>query len=538
MIGTLMLRAPATSVVLLVLLAAAGCPDDGARGNPALTFTPTAGASMDGSGTGDPGDDDGPGPGDDDGDGDGDPSAGDETGPCPVGTEGCACFQGGACEAALDCVEGTCTAVAACANGRVEEGEDCDDGNVRGGDGCEGDCTFSPGASAITAGASHTCVLLHSGAVRCWGDGFGGRLGYGDERVIGDDESPVDAGDVPVGGVATAISAGGQHTCALLEGGAVRCWGLGQEGRLGYGNLASIGDDEEPASAGDVPLGAPAQAIAAGGSHTCAVLMDATVRCWGSSLSGKLGVPGSGEIGDDEPASAAAVVQIGGAAASVDLGISHTCATRTDGVALCWGSGGFGRLGYASTADVGDDETPASVGAIDLGGADVAFAGAGASHSCVLTAVGGVHCFGFNDYGQLGHGDTLEIGDNEPPIGPVMFGQAIAEIGLGGDHACARTDAGDVWCWGRGNFGQLGQGSLDNIGDGETPASVGPVDLGGSAVAIAVGGGHSCALLQGGGVRCWGAAGFGQLGTGSTEAVGDDETPASVPEVDFDEGME
>lgn len=513
------------------VLAAAACPDDGARSNPILTFPPTASATSDGSGSMSTDDDGGPGPeGDDDGD---DTSTAGDTGPCSVGTQGCPCFQGGACEAALECIDGTCTAVAACADGRVEGLEECDDGNVRGGDGCEADCTFTPGAAAITAGASHTCVLLHSGAVRCWGDGFGGRLGYGDERVIGDDESPVDAGDVPVGGVVTAISAGGQHTCALLEGGAVRCWGLGAEGRLGYGNVVSIGDDEQPASAGDVPLGNAAESVAAGGSHTCAVLVDASLRCWGSSLSGKLGVPGSGEIGDDEPASAAAVVQIGGAAGSVDLGISHTCVVRTDDVALCWGSGSFGRLGYASIADVGDDETPASVGAIDLGGATIADAEAGASHSCLLTAVGGVHCVGFNDYGQLGYGNTLEIGDNEPPIGPIMFGSPIVEIDLGGDHGCARTDGGDVHCWGRGDFGQLGHADTQNIGDDELPASVGPVDIGGPAVAIAVGGGHACAVLEGGAVRCWGAGGLGQLGSGSTEAVGDDETPASVPEVDF-----
>jgi cysteine-rich repeat protein len=526
------MRAPATAASLLLLGLSSGCPDEGARSDPALTFTPTASAGMDGSGSAEADDDGGPSPDDDGGDGDGD-SIGDDTGPCTVGTEGCPCFQGGACEAAFECVDEVCTSVAACANGRVEGLEECDDGNVRGGDGCEADCTFTPGAAAISAGASHTCVLLHSGAVRCWGDGFAGRLGYGDERVIGDDESPVDAGDIALGGVATAIAAGGSHTCAILEGGAVRCWGNGESGRLGYGNTESIGDDEDPEAAGDVPLGSAAEAISAGGSHTCALLVDGSVRCWGSAVSGKLGVPGSGDIGDDEPASAAAVVQLGGHAATVDLGVNHTCATRADGAALCWGSGGFGRLGIGTTADVGDDETPVSVGPIDLGGATIAFAGAGASHSCVRTAVGGVHCFGFNDFGQLGHADTLEIGDNEPPIGPLALGAAISEIGLGGDHACARSEAGDVICWGRGNFGQLGYGNVDNVGDGETPASVGPVDLGGAATAIAVGGGHSCALLQSGAVRCWGAAGFGQIGTGNTDMVGDDETPASVPEVDF-----
>jgi alpha-tubulin suppressor-like RCC1 family protein len=95
---------------------------------------------------------------------------------------------------------------------------------------------------------------METGAVRCWGQAGEGQLGYGNTRTIGDDLTPAVAGDVDVGGIAIQLTTGGEHTCALLESGSVRCWGNGEYGQLGYGNVESIGDDETPSSAGDVPV--------------------------------------------------------------------------------------------------------------------------------------------------------------------------------------------------------------------------------------------------------------------------------------------
>ena len=106
----------------------------------------------------------------------------------------------------------------------------------------------------IVAGFYHTCALLEGGMVRCWGIGVNGQLGYANQNHIGDDETPASTGDVNVGGTVVQITAGGYHTCALLEGDAARCWGAGAFGRLGYGNTNNIGDDESPASAGDVDV--------------------------------------------------------------------------------------------------------------------------------------------------------------------------------------------------------------------------------------------------------------------------------------------
>ena len=97
----------------------------------------------------------------------------------------------------------------------------------------------------------NTCALLDSGGVRCWG---GGILGYGNMDNIGDDELPYTAGDIDIGGDVVQISADGTSTCVLLDTGRIRCWGGGSDGALGYGNTEHIGDDETPASAGDVPI--------------------------------------------------------------------------------------------------------------------------------------------------------------------------------------------------------------------------------------------------------------------------------------------
>ena len=112
-------------------------------------------------------------------------------------------------------------------------------------------------ATAISAGDFHTCAVLDDGSVRCWGFGEDGRLGYGNETDIGDDESPGSVGPVNLGmgRTAMAISAGGAHTCAVLDNGKVLCWGFGEDGRLGYGDEATIGDDEPPGIVAPVDLG-------------------------------------------------------------------------------------------------------------------------------------------------------------------------------------------------------------------------------------------------------------------------------------------
>lgn len=397
----------------------------------------------------------------------------------------------------------------------------------------------------VTAGTGHTCVLLASGAVRCWGSGFFGVLGYGNTDDIGDDESPSTAGNVDVGGRVVQIVAGDRHTCALLAGGNVRCWGSdgARPGVLGYGrseSLRAVGDDETPASVGDVNVGGRVVKLAAGDAHTCAVLDTGAVRCWGSGSSGSLGYGNTQSIGDNEHPAAAGDVNVGGSVTQIDAGSMHTCALLSTNRVRCWGYG-YAGLGYGNTSTIGDDELPFTAGDLDLGGT-ATHVSAGLAHTCARLSDGAVRCWGLGPgllfdntpYGSaLGYGHANSIGDDEAPAsaGDVNVGGPVAQVEAGTFRTCAVLATGSVRCWGRAAPYSLGYGNLNTIGDNETPAAAGDIALGAPATQVRVGGWHMCARVSSGQVRCWGYNRFGELGYAHTRVIGDDELPATAGDV-------
>lgn len=395
------------------------------------------------------------------------------------------------------------------------------------------------GGDTLATGFSHTCALLDTGDVRCWGQGSLGQLGYGNTDNIGDDELPNTVGTVAVGGTVTQIALGMQHTCALLDTGNVRCWGEGAHGRLGYGNSSRIGDNETPATAGDVNVGGTVVQVTAGGFHTCALLDTEDVRCWGSSYYGQLGYGNTDNIGDNEAPATAGDVDVGGTVVQIVAGYEHTCALMDTGAVRCWGRNQYGQLGYGHTNLIGDDETPASAGDVNVGGTVVQIS-AGESFTCALLDTGEVRCWGLaGTVGALGYGNTDTIGDDELPntAGPVNLGLGAfaTQISVQYGHTCALLASSDIICWGNGYFGRLGYGNTRHIGDNEHPSSAGLVDVGASVAELALGMGvHTCAMLVGGGARCWGAGGYGRLGYGNTTSIGDNEVPSSVGTVPYD----
>jgi alpha-tubulin suppressor-like RCC1 family protein len=405
------------------------------------------------------------------------------------------------------------------------------------------DSTESIAVQVIT-GDQHTCAVMLTGRIRCWGDNWCRYLGYpNDDWHIGDNEDPASAGDIDVGGGAiVAAAAGNFHTCALLKGGAVRCWGS-----MLFTPFENF--DEPPSSADDVDVGGPVIAIAARGYRTCVIMEGGGVRCWGRGsaydvdygvLSGPLGYGNEEELA--EPASAGDI-DVGGPAVALAVGDTHTCVVLEGGSVRCWGAAfsnesGFpgahdlpGRLGYGNNESIGDDETPASAGDVDVGGSVVALA-AGLFHTCALLDGGTVRCWGA---AALGYGNGQVIGDDEAPAtaGDVPLGGSAIAIGAGSWHTCAILEDGHVRCWGSGQRGKLGYGNVNDVGYSNTPADVGDVEVGGTAIAIAGGFSHTCALVEGSVIRCWGFGEFGQLGYGNELDIGDDETPASAGDVHY-----
>ncbi|HET6585081.1 MAG TPA: hypothetical protein VFG69_16605, partial [Nannocystaceae bacterium] len=418
-----------------------------------------------------------------------------------------------------------------CGDGVVDDGEDCDDGDGVDGDGCDADCTDSE-TIVVATGGEHTCALLDTGLVRCWGEAGTGALGLGNLADIGDDELPGVVDPVELDGVAVRLATGYRHSCALLDGGAVRCWGEGQFAQLGTGALANIGDDELPTAIAPVDVGGPATQLVTGFFHTCVVLEGGDVRCWGAGIDGQLGYGNTDSIGDDELPSAVGPVDTGGAVVQLATGLHHTCALLEGGDVRCWGASAEGQLGYGTTESFGDDEPASAAGLVDVGGTVTQIV-AGGFHTCALLEGGAVRCWGRGLQGQLGYGSIATIGDDELPsaVGPVDTDGIVTQLAAGYFHTCALLDSGAVRCWGFGGFGELGTADTIDIGDDELPTAVAPVDVGGDVVQIATTNDHVCALLDTTGLRCWGLGASGRLGYGDSDDIGDDEAPSAAGDV-------
>jgi alpha-tubulin suppressor-like RCC1 family protein len=388
--------------------------------------------------------------------------------------------------------------------------------------GFSGDASGPRTIVQLEAGEYATCAVLSDGGLRCWGD-----LEYGE--LIGDNELPREAGDLPTGAPVAQVAIAENRMCVRYVAGNVRCWGDNALGFVGYGHKRRV--DGPPIELPDVDLGGPASMITAGARHFCALLESGDVRCWGNNGSGQLGLGHSEIVGDNETPAEEDPVAIGGLVLHMAAGFSHTCVALEGGLLRCWGANAFGQLGYGHEEPVGDDETPAQEGYVNVGGEVVAIA-SGFAHTCALLQGGAVRCWGVST--QLGiPGTSDDVGDNEDPAtsGTTDIGGVAEQLVAANYFTCAVRGDQRVVCWGAAGSGRLGYGSSDdNVGDDETPAEQGPVTLGGDAAAISTGAGertHSCVLLESGDVRCWGENGRAQLGLGHLEDVGDNETPDS-----------
>jgi alpha-tubulin suppressor-like RCC1 family protein len=390
------------------------------------------------------------------------------------------------------------------------------------------------GVNNIRAGESHTCALLSTGDVRCWGRPTYGQLGYGNSFPVGADANspqypyPYSAGNVPLMGKATKIAVGLNHTCALLDTGFVRCWGVNNFGQLGLNSMQNVGDAEPITNFGYVSLGGIATSISAGYNHTCALMDTGNVRCWGYNGHGQLGYGNTENVGDNEQAHRYGDVEVGAPVKDIVAGGNHTCVITTTNKVRCWGYNGHGQLGLNNTTTVGNNDKPSLAADVNLGGGNPVQLSAGGNHTCALIDNGYVRCWGYNGHGQLGYGNTST---RWTPGGDVVTGSKVLQVTTGGDYTCALLNTGTIKCWGYGYYGQLGYGDRNSQYSPVTTAG-GNVDLSGAtAYRVATGLSHTCALLSTGAARCWGRNNFGQLGYGSTTDIGDTELPSVVGDI-------
>jgi alpha-tubulin suppressor-like RCC1 family protein len=299
-----------------------------------------------------------------------------------------------------------------------------------------------PGAAeAVTAGQRHTCALLTSGQVLCWGWNHLGQLANGElEGVRGP--------QLAVGEHAfSSIDAGWNHTCGISEGRTL-CWGAGAQGRLGNGGYEDRGTPVEVA--GDTAF----VQVTAGGLHTCGLAVDGVAYCWGLNHAGQLGTG----VAESSPVP----VQVAGGDrfTSLAAGFHHTCGVLVGGGLKCWGSNVFGELGNGGLEAAGlpGSLVPGPVGFTD----GMVRVDAGAHFTCSSLANGDTACWGRGVEGQLGAG--MAYSHSWPQriagvAGPNRGGGdlPISKLALGVQHTCGLSQ-GAIYCWGTGPHGELGSG--------------------------------------------------------------------------------
>lgn len=283
-----------------------------------------------------------------------------------------------------------------------------------------------------------------------------------------------------------ALAVGSNHSCLLLSDGSVKCWGSNSKGQVGH----AFSGIKEVSSLSDV------KAIAAGYQHSCALLNSGTVKCWGLNA--------KGQLGNNSNTDSAWPVDVVGLSSviAITAGGAHSCALISDGGVKCWGANADGQLGNGTTTD---SNTPVS--AINLPG--VTKISAGYMHTCAITSGGGVNCWGDNYEGQLGTGTKNNYIATPGTISGISSG--ITDLSAGLNHTCAVTNGGSVLCWGANSLGQLGDGTTTS---NSVPTFI--MSLSGIS-SISAGLNHSCAwAANGSGVKCWGYNESGELGNGST----------------------
>jgi alpha-tubulin suppressor-like RCC1 family protein len=389
-----------------------------------------------------------------------------------------------------------------------------------GGDGMAGDgdtdasmdagdpnCTVNHCATQLALGLEHACALSNDGTVRCWGLNSAGQVGVGPGGMT--DSGAFDTRNTPTLvqnlGMAKQITAGYYHTCALLMDDTVWCWGDNSKGQLGApADGGAQPPKPTPVKIAGTPMGITQ--IQAGGFHTCA-LAGGSVSCWGLNSSGQVGTGSVQPEAGVAPAIVSSPNAVSAISGATDLGLGDqfTCVSTASNV-QCFGSNSFGQLGRGGDAGSPPFD-PAPAAAMPLG-AGTDLSKSTGSHQCAIA--GGIgSCWGRNHFGQVN--GTPGIAVTTP--GSVMGLMMPQEIAPGGTHTCALLMGGSVQCWG-GNFhGQAGQ-----MGAGDPEAGVPmPTNVSGltDIVSVASGwGDFSCAIQKGGIVWCWGANFEGQLGRG------------------------
>jgi alpha-tubulin suppressor-like RCC1 family protein len=422
------------------------------------------------------------------------------------------------------------------------------------------------GTDEVTSDGEGDCALLSSGGVDCWGYGASGQLGTGKFFATGNKGSSVPLAVEGVGGEGALTGVVGltgddAGYCALLGSGGVDCWGSGANGELGNGTFYTTGNEGsavpvqvEGVSGTGTLTGVTSLTSDGSNNGYCARLGSGGVDCWGSGANGELGNGTFYTTGNEGSAIPVQVEGVGGKGtltgvsrlvSDEDNAVASSgggyCGLLTSGKVDCWGSGTYGQLGNGTFYTTGNEGSAVPVQVKSLTGAG-SLTSDGSGYCVVLTS-GGVDCWGFGAYGQLGNGTFYTTG-NEGSAVPVQVegvggtgtltgatpGNLVSDEGAFGGGYCALLTSGAVDCWGYGRYGQLGNGTFYTTGNegSAVPVQVGGLEGTGVSGLTSDGNYGYCVLLTSGAVECWGYGADGELGNGTFDTTGNEGSAVPV----------
>lgn len=313
---------------------------------------------------------------------------------------------------------------------------------------------LTSGVTSISVGYGHACAVTSGGGVMCWGDNAYGQLGDGTtiakSTPVAVRTSAADAS--PLTGV-SRVELGREHSCAIMADQTARCWGNGADGRLGY-NATTSSSSPVTVMLNSTTTLTGISDLSAGGRHSCALMSDGRIRCWGNGSDGALG---SGTTST----SVASISPVTTGATYISAGDIHSCAV-VSGAAKCWGNNGSGRLGDGTTMN---KTTPTAVSGLTSG---VTAITAGGAHTCAIQSGAG-YCWGRYNEGQTGKGG-IGFGADLTPQAVSALSSGLAKLSIGSTHTCGIKTDNRLYCWGANSSGQIGDNTTT-----DRPSPTGPV---------------------------------------------------------------
>ncbi len=421
----------------------------------------------------------------------------------------------------------------------------------------------------VSAGNAHTCGLTIQGIVYCWGDGWFGQLGHGDEVLSSSVPIAVDTGSMEGEKSFVQISLGYQHTCGLTADGSAYCWGGNFYGQLGCKELIHRSFVPVAVDTSSFQSEKSFVKLESGYHHTCGITKSGKFYCWGIDFYGQIGDGGRLQNTKVPVLIENFNLPVGSSLVDLSLGGGHTCTISTNGRMYCWGSDIQGQLG-----DGGNPHFKWSPSRVDtsviVGLKSFRYVASSGMSTCGLTSDKQVYCWGSDYSGVLGDGGTdmdyslcpsvvdvsgiegdktfdhLAVGgnfacgitteglvyfwgcDEDGPFGEIVGTQRPAlldtssilgakmfkKITAGQQHACGITTDDVTYCWGDDTYGQLGDGGDSQSSSVPVPVDMGVVDGQKTFQSISAGWSHTCGLTVEGKAYCWGSDMAGELGEG------------------------